>query len=163
MVAACTPECLDLKNSIPRAGFYEYEGDPNKTISLPSITIYGIDAPGDSALMRNSSAKLIYLPLRLNVNECKYVFHYSYDGYNDDAHNDTLELSYTPLPQFISHECGALYFFKIDKVSHTTHLLRAEEHRDTVTNVDIEYLKLFFFDPTSETETDTGTEAGTDA
>lgn len=159
IVGGCTPECLDLKNSIPRAGFYDYDATTETALTLPSVTIYGIGAPGDSALLRNTSAKLVYLPLRLNVNECRYVIHYSYGGYNDDASNDTVSLAYTPLPQFVSHECGALYFFKLDEVTHTNHLLRNVTHSDTVKNIDVEYLQFFFHDPTANTDTEADPDA----
>ncbi len=61
-------ECFENKNSLPLAGFYS-SGDDPKTISLDSISIYGVGVPGDSILQDSvRGLSQSYLPFRIDEN-----------------------------------------------------------------------------------------------
>ena len=128
--------CTGNGSAIPLAGFYN--GD--KQVSIASLTVYGIGAPNDSVIIDKTSASSVYLPLRLSTNSCKYVFNYNTEG----LLNDTLSLSYDATPYFESHECGAMYRFKITSMEHTTHSIDSVRIPEPViTNADVVSIKIY--------------------
>lgn len=137
-------DCLDLRSSIPQAGFY---ASYNKTlISLDSLSIGGVNAPNDSLLLRSGTpASGLYLPLRSAVPSTSFYIHYGYPGLSSDEFNDTLTLTYTSIPYFVSQECGAMYRYRIDRIDYTRHLIDSIGCRDSlITNVDTEWLQIYF-------------------
>ncbi|MBO4721687.1 MAG: hypothetical protein J5629_02010 [Muribaculaceae bacterium] len=128
--------CIGNGSAIPLAGFYN--GD--KQITINSLTVYGIGAPNDSVIINKTSAKSVYLPLRLSTNSCKYVFNYN----TEDMPNDTLTLGYDAIPYFQSHECGAMYKFKITSLEHTTHAIDSVLIPEPmITNADVVSIKIY--------------------
>lgn len=114
---ACTDDgCSENTNSVPQAGFYE-SGSRNKQISLTKLTVRGIGAPGDSAIIDMQTVNSVYLPLRLSTGKSQFVFDY----YGDSLVNDTLTLSYKAVPYFVSKECGAMYNFEVSGMECTNH------------------------------------------
>ena len=128
--------CIGNGSSIPLAGFY----NSGKQITINSLTVYGIGAPNDSVIIDKTSAKSVYLPLRLSTNSCKYVFNYN----TEDMTNDTLTLGYDAIPYFQSHECGAMYKFKITSLEHTTHAIDSVLIPEPmITNADVISIKIY--------------------
>lgn len=97
--------CSGNSSGIPLAAFMQ--GSSKVTIS--NLTVYGIGAPNDSAIIRNTSANQVYMPLRITDTSCRYVLDYN----DDDVANDTITFNYDVIPYFESHECGAMYNFNI--------------------------------------------------
>ena len=66
-LAACnTSGCTENQNSIPLAGFYSSATEAQ--VSLDSVGVYGVGAPGDSLLLSpGTSASQIYLPLNASA------------------------------------------------------------------------------------------------
>jgi len=143
-VSCNTSGCTDNQNSLPLAGFYSNEtGQP---ISLDSIGIHGIGAPGDSMLVTpGRSVTQVYLPLRSQQDSTAYCFSYRGPGLNDPALNDTITMVYSSWPYFSGEECGAAYRYNINILEHTSHLIDsiALTSRE-VTNVDREIIKIYF-------------------
>ena len=128
--------CIGNGSSIPLAGFY----NSGKQITINSLTVYGIGAPNDSVIIDKTSAKSVYLPLRLTTSNCKYVFNYN----TEDMTNDTLTLGYDAIPYFQSHECGAMYKFKITSLEHTTHAIDSVLIPEPmITNADVISIKIY--------------------
>ncbi len=77
IAGACTnDECYENKNSLPLAGFYSSDSHP-ASISLDSISIIGIGAPGDSVLHDSvSGLSQSYLPFRIDQGETVYEIKY---------------------------------------------------------------------------------------
>lgn len=145
-LASCaTNECYDNKNSLPLAGFYSSEKTP-QAVSLDSVTIYGIGAPGDSILhdsVRNLTET--YLPFRIDQGQTQYVIKYLGGVAGFFRVGDTITFNYDIVPWFVSAACGAVYNYRITSIE-TTHFAI-----DSVTcplgvidNVDIENIKIYF-------------------
>lgn len=139
-----TSGCTDLQSSIPLAGFYSSASQ--QAISVNNLEIYGVGAPGDSILYSGGTAlREVYLPLRSDFASTSFCFHYTQEGLDDDALNDTITFHYTSEPYFASEECGAMYRYTITRLSYTQHLIDSVAVTDSlVTNTDIERLKIYF-------------------
>lgn len=136
-------ECFDNQSTIPLAGFYSMQ--TKSKVTVDSLTVYGVDVPGDSILLDNGSASSLYMPMPLSGDNVNYVFHYNSKALNYIELNDTLTISYNSYPQFVSNECGAIYKYDITDFNYTTHLI------DSIAlptmefnNVDIEVIKIYF-------------------
>lgn len=145
-LASCaTSECYDNRNSLPRAGFYSSDSIP-QAVSLDSVSIYGIGAPGDSVLhdsVRNLTET--YLPFRIDQDRTQYVIKYL-GGVAGFFHlGDTITFNYDIEPWFVSSACGVVYNYRIKSIE-TTHFAI-----DSVTcplgvinNVDGENIRIYF-------------------
>ena len=136
--------CTDNQNSLPLAGFYSSAtGDE---ITLKGIDVGGVGAWNDS-LLYNSTQQVseVYLPFRSTSHETSFYFHYTQDGLDDDAFNDTLSFEYGSTPHFASEYCGVIYRYNITKMSYTTHLIDSVIVVDSlITNIDKQRLKIYF-------------------
>lgn len=139
-----TSGCTDNMSSLPLAGFYEYRD--KKPVTLDSLAIHGIGAPGDSLLLAiGKPASLVYLPLRSDQAMTQYCIAYGWRAVADKAMNDTITMVYTAMPYFASEECGAAYRYRLHQVDYTRHMLDSIGVVDSlITNIDRERLQLFF-------------------
>ena len=143
--AACSSSgCLDNGSSIPLAGFYD--SATGKGVSLSSITVHGVDAPADSALIRpGTAASQLYLPMHAGHPSTTWVLEYADEPIASPEYNDTITLAYESIPYFASEDCGAMYCYRVNSVKHTTHLVDSVVMVDSlITNVDIERIKIYF-------------------
>ncbi len=136
-IASCNNDnCSGNGSAIPLAGFYN--GD--KQVSIASLTVYGIGALNDSVIIDKTSASSVYLPLRLSSTNCQFVFNYN----TEDVKNDTLTLGYDAIPYFESHECGAMYNFRISSMEHTSNVIDSVKIPDPmITNADVVSIKIY--------------------
>lgn len=145
ILAACNSAgCLDNGSTLPLAGFYS--SSTAKAISIDSLQIQGLDAPGDSLLLKPSKGvSQVYMPLRAQVPSTTWVFSYKQGALNNPAYNDTLVFTYQTIPYFASEECGAMYIYRIESLTHTTHLIDSILLTDSLfTNVEAERIKIYF-------------------
>jgi len=127
--------CLGNSSGIPLAAFYS---DGN-AVTVSNLTVYGIGAPNDSVIIDNTSASQVYMPFRLSTNSCQYVLNYNTEGID----NDTITFNYEAIPYFESHECGAMYNFKITSTSHTTNAIDSITiPNPMITNDDVVSIKI---------------------
>ena len=117
--AACNNDsCYDNGSSLPLASFYM----GNTQQSIYGLSIMGIGVPGDSLLADAQALKEAYLPLRANATSTSYAVWRMFTAGTDELTvRDTITLNYKAVPYFHSAECGAMYNFDINQVSHTTH------------------------------------------
>ncbi len=144
MLCGCnTSGCTDNQSSLPLAGFYSSSGS---AISVNMLDVSGVGAPGDSLLyVSGTSLSNVYLPLRSDAEVTSFCFHYTQEGLDDPAFNDTITMRYTSRPYFASEECGAMLNYHINELTHTSHLIQSVELVDPeITNVDIERIKIYF-------------------
>ncbi|MBR5639238.1 MAG: hypothetical protein IKW83_05680 [Muribaculaceae bacterium] len=128
--------CIGNSTGIPLAGFYNNDN----AVTISNLTVYGIGAPNDSVIIDKTSASSVYMPLRLSTNSCKYVLNYNTEGVD----NDTITLGYDAIPYFESHECGAMYNFKITSMEHTSHAIDSVRIPDPmITNADVVSIKIY--------------------
>ena len=135
-VACSNDNCVGNSTGIPLAAFYH----ENTSVTLNGITVYGIGAPNDSAIIRESNASQVYMPFRIGTGNCQYVLDYNIDG----TANDTLTFEYDAIPYFESLECGAMYNFKINNYSHTPNAIDSVIINDPmITNADVVSIKIY--------------------
>lgn len=146
MVASCSnSECYDNQNSLPLAGFYSSSENPQQ-ISIDSLTILGVGAPGDSILqdsVRNLSQ--VYLPFRIDQGSTTYQIYYL-AGLPGFYHMyDEITFNYDIVPRFVSTACGAVYYYKITSIE-TTHTFidSVTCPLGEITNANIENLRIYF-------------------
>lgn len=139
-----TAGCTDNRNSLPLAGFYGYPS--LERISLDSVAVGGVGAPGDSLLNEPGKAtSTVYLPLRATRQSTSFYLRYLNKALDHPSLTDTITLGYDAEPQFVSEECGAMYIYHITEMRHTSHLIDSVSVTDsTITNLDIERIQIFF-------------------
>lgn len=121
VLTACGDDsCYDNGSSLPLARFYT--SGTSTTVTVLNLTMRGIDAPGDSILIDNSSVSECYLPLRATVGTTQYELSYG-DDEGETLLADTITFSYRPVPYFASHECGAMYNFEMSSLTSTHHVI----------------------------------------
>lgn len=143
-LSACgNSECYDNQSTLPLAGFYSMQ--TKSKITVDSLTVYAVGAPGDTLLIDNSRGEKLYMPFPLSGNSTTYVFHYNQKGLNFIELNDSITFNYEGYPQFVSNECGVIYKYKVKDFSYTKHLI------DSVAipimefnNKDIENIQIYF-------------------
>lgn len=136
--------CTDNQNSIPLAGFYSMS--TGQSIRPDSIAIHGVGAPGDSLLLNPTSPSAqVYLPLRSTRTETSFCIRYCQRALDFVELNDTITFAYTSIPFFASEECGAMYHYRITRLTHTSHLIDSVGLSDSlVTNVERETVQIYF-------------------
>lgn len=144
VVACNTTGCMENQSSIPLAGLYS--ATDSSAIALRDISVGGVGAPSDSLIYSSGTTLTsVYLPLRANKNSTSFFFHYAQEGIDSDAYNDTITIDYESVPKFVSEECGAMYFYRVRGVAHTTHLIQGVEVTDSlISNFDTERLRIYF-------------------
>ena len=146
VVSACSnSECYDNKNSLPLAGFYSSTVSP-KAISLDSISILGIGAPGDSVLQDSvRSLSEVYLPFRIDQNSTTYQIRYLGGTAGLLKIMDEITFNYDIVPMFVSSACGAVYYYKMKSIEHTENFIDSVVcPTGEITNANIENLKIYF-------------------
>lgn len=142
-------ECYDNHSALPLAAFYNYA--TMKAVSVNGLEIYGVGAPGDSILYKAQTLGEAYLPFRLWEDTTTYVF--AYRGFVPDSIAtefpelvpcDTLTFVYTPKEWFVSPACGAMLFFDMDTVIHTSFLIDFVSWNKVITNENVSNIKIFF-------------------
>lgn len=144
-IAACSSSgCLDNGSAIPLAGFYD--SATGKGVSLSTISVHGVGAPADSALIRpGNSASQLYLPMHAGHPSTTWVIEYADEAIASPEYNDTVTFAYESIPYFASEDCGAMYCYRVNRLEHTTHLVDSVVMVDSlITNVDIERIKIYF-------------------
>lgn len=142
--ACSTDGCTGLRSAIPKAEFYS--STTAKVISLDSLQISGVGAPGDSILMTaGTSASSVYLPFRSQQDATSWCLSYKWRDTDDPRLNDTVTFHYSSQPYFASAECGAMYRYTVHKVDYTTHLLDSVVMVDSlITNIDVSQIRFYF-------------------
>ncbi|MDE6323978.1 MAG: hypothetical protein K2L85_07615 [Paramuribaculum sp.] len=137
-----TSGCTDNQSALPLAGYYS--SSSGAEISVADMTVSGQGAPGDSALYGPSETRSeVYLPFRSDADRTVWLFTYAPDGSNPVT--DRIEFTYTSEPYFASEECGAMYFYRITSMTHSTNLIDSVVITDSlITNVNNQRIKIYF-------------------
>lgn len=116
IIVSCDSTCDDNRNTLPLAGFYAMVEGKMQSVSVDSLQIVGLGAPGDSILSdMHSMASTVHLPFRIDQDETAYDFIARKDK-NTSIH-DKVIFRYSRVPQFVSQECGVSYRFNINQIS----------------------------------------------
>ena len=115
--ASCSDDsCSDNGSSLPLASFYVGNNQQN----ISRLSIMGIGVPGDSLLADGASINEAYLPLRASTTTTSYAL-WRTSADSTVTVRDTVTLTYQPIEYFHSIECGTMYNFEIQRISHTAH------------------------------------------
>lgn len=152
MLTGCSGnECYENHSALPLASFYS--ASTLQQVSVQGLEIYGIGAPGDSILYTPQNLSQAYLPFRLWQDSTSYVFSYvglvSADGEDMQdvtVPSDTVTFRYKAKEWFVSPACGAMYFYDMEDVSHTSHLIDSISCNEMITNENVTNIKIFFRD-----------------
>lgn len=119
LLAGCAnKECYDNQNTLPLAQFFSMQ--TRRQLQLSSTTVYGVGAPHDTLIADSATLQQVYLPLRPDAPATSFVFRY--EGGEAPA-ADTLTFRYRAQPWFASEQCGVVYYYHIDGIEHTRHLI----------------------------------------
>lgn len=143
--------CMDNRSSIPFAQFYQ-NGDLRSTISVDSLTIFGIGQKNDSLIADSvRSLSSVSLPFRNDDTITQFVLQYNYAWNKNRESNDTLTFIYRPYVYFASVDCGVMFNYTLKEGLYTRHILDSVIIvTSEITNQNIENIKLVF--PAEENE-----------
>lgn len=143
--AACDNNgCEDNQSSLPLAGFYSSQ--TKTAVSIDSLTVYGIGAPGDSMIVETSSSiTQVYLPFDIDASSSRFVIRYDRKELAAAHLADTITIAYKSRPYFHSKECGAMYVFDVEDYSSSTHLIDSVRiPAATIDNTNKENIRIYF-------------------
>ena len=147
LFAGCaTEECYDNKNALPYAGFYGVMEGKMEGLSIDSVMVYGLGAPGDSILSDGKKRiSNLYLPFRIDKDTTAYVFRLINRSLGNYIVSDTVKFVYDLEPVFVSAACGVSYRYKIKEISNSGILIDSVIcPGNVITNADRENLKIYF-------------------
>lgn len=139
-----TSGCTELHSSIPLAAFYRAGSET--AISVDSVQIHGVGAPGDSVLLAAGTvAAQVYLPMRSSQQTTSWCFTYKSRELLARGVTDTLTFDYTSEPYLASDECGAMYRYRINGVHYTENVIDSVSVPEPlITNNDAVSVRIFF-------------------
>lgn len=143
MTQSCnTSGCTDNQSALPLAGYYS--SSSGAEISVADMSVRGEGAPGDSVLYGPGETRSeVYLPFRSNTDRTSWIFTYEPD--ETTSVSDRIDFTYTSTPHFASEECGAMYFYRITSVAHTSNLIDSVVVTDSlITNVNERRIRIYF-------------------
>lgn len=145
-ITSCnTDGCTENRSALPLMGFYTSPG--NKPLTLDSIDLGGVGAPHDSLLVKaRTKVQKLYLPFRSTSPSTSFFIHYAYpaQGLDNPLFNDTITFHYSAEPYFASEECGAMYNYRIRRVTFTRHLIDSIGITDSlINNYDSERIRVY--------------------
>ncbi len=146
VLMGCTGSgCIENRSSVPLAQFYSYD-EQHTSLSIDSISIYGIGQPTDSLLLDSAvGVTQLYLPLRFTQNTTQYVIRYEQEVLAHPRYNDTLTFVYQSYPYFESIDCGAMYNFTIESCQYTRNVLDSVAVvKSEITNDNSENVRIFY-------------------
>lgn len=142
--AACKDEderdpCFEPKNIYLNAGAYKADTVIRDT-ALPNLILGPVDSARFLDFDANSRKFLLFLsPLS---DSCRYYLQPD----SGASLKDTLTFSYTRRLEFLSNACGYTYFFNLQQVRHTRHLIDSVRinNFDITNNASTEHLRVYF-------------------
>lgn len=146
VIGGCsTSECFDNQNSLPLAGFYSSQENP-VAISIDSISILGVGAPGDSVLQDSvRTLSEVYLPFRIDQPSTTYQIRYLWGLPGFYRIYDEITFNYDIVPMFVSTACGTVYYYKMNSIDYTTNFIDSVVcPSGEITNIASENLKIYF-------------------
>lgn len=145
LVGCNTSGCSDNHSALPLLGFYR--STTHASLTLDSLAIGGVGAPGDSLLVHpGENVTQLYLPFRQDASVTSFYIRYAYasQGLDRPELNDTVTFHYSASPYFASEECGAMYQYRVHRVDYTRHLIDSVAVTDSmVTNIERERFQIY--------------------
>lgn len=148
-----TSGCTENQNSLPLAGFYiDTDSTGVRAVTVDSLEVGGVGAPNDSLLVNaKKPVSIVYLPFRSSTDKSSFYFNIVSSQSTTPVVTDTVTFGYTSTPYFASEDCGAVFYYHIDRLSYTRHFIDSIAITDSlITNVDAERIRIFLRTTQSE-------------
>lgn len=142
LLSGCSSDgCLNNQSALPLAAFYSSAS--GNTVSVSGVEIRGVGAPGDSVLVKPTQRiSTVYLPMRSDRQSTEWEFTFTVSEVL--AISDNITFDYTSIPYFASEECGAMYYYHIDRVGYTTSVIDSVVVTDSlITNYDMTRIRIY--------------------
>lgn len=141
VLTGCAGECTENRAALPLAAFY-VGGDTTQKATVDSLSVRGIGAPGDSVLFEGT-ADNVYLPFRIDADTTRYIF--ASARKEPLARPDTVSFIYERILRLSTPECGASYYYRIDRITNTGTMIDSVVcPQGYVDNANIENLRIYF-------------------
>lgn len=137
VLIGCTSDgCEHNRNSIPLAGFYDYETKAALTVS--GLSVSGVGAPNDSLLLDPArSSHQVYLPFRGSQSEASFIF-------SSGGIGDIVTFKYESIPYFDGEDCGVMWRYTITDFEHQGFIIDSISVTDAeITNIERERIMIF--------------------
>lgn len=143
LTAGCvSKDCYDNQTTLPRAAFFSMQ--THSSVSIDSLSIRGIGAPGDSLLVDTTMAEQTNLPLRYDASSTAFLFDYLQAG---APAPDSVTFYYKAQPWFVSEACGVVYYYHIDSIKYTHNFIDSVAVPGMlITNADRTNIEIYFKD-----------------
>lgn len=139
--SGCAGECAENRAALPLAGFY-VGGDPAQKATVDSLSVRGIGAPGDSVLF-DGTADNVYLPFRIDRDTTRYIF--TSTRRRPLGRPDTVTFIYERILRLSSPECGASYYYRIEKTDNPGTIIDSVVcPQGYIDNANVENLRIYF-------------------
>ena len=127
------------------AGFFSSTDTP-EAITIDSLTIFGLGAPGDSILHDSvRSLDESYLPFRIDTPETTFVIRYLQGDLGRYHIADTITFRYDICPNFVSAACGVVYDYRMTEITTTHNVIDSVTcPSGIITNEDSQNLRIYF-------------------
>ena len=149
LLIGCNSEgCLNNQSALPLAAFYSSASD--KAVSVRGLKIRGVGAPNDSLIVSGTgSVSTVYLPMRSDYPSTEWELILPLT--DSTSVSDFITFEYTSQPHFASEECGAMYFYHIDRVSWSGVFVDSVVVLDSlITNYDMTRIRIYLHDEENE-------------
>ena len=115
-------------------------------MSIDSLEIVGVDAPGNEILSPAKVAKKqVYLPMRSTATTTEWQFIYKQRHLAQNGIDDVVSFTYESIPYFASEECGASYRYRVTGIDYSTHVIDSVVMPDSlITNADKVSILIYF-------------------
>jgi hypothetical protein len=136
MISCTAGSCLDETESRVKATFYsDSTGQP---LTPDSVTLYGITMDTLKIYDKTEKLKSAEFPLFAARPECKFVIRIN-------GTDDTIEFRYTSYPHIISKECGYTFYYDLDTVIHSFHIIKSiSVDKKNITTLNEENMRIFY-------------------
>lgn len=148
LLGCSSSECYDNHSALPLANFFS--ATTRQKVAIQKLEIYGVGAPNDSILYTPQTLQEAYLPFRIWQDTTQYVFMYAALVTDSIAVNfpervprDTITFTYKSKEWFVSPACGAMYFFEMERVEHTSLLIDSIAYNKVITNENASNIQIF--------------------
>ncbi len=134
---SCTlKSCFDVTESKVKSTFYSIQS--GKALSPDSLTLYGMNK--DTSKIYHNLLKAVNAEFPLFATDTSVKFIIGINGIYD-----SLEFRYKSYLHLISKECGYTYYFNLDTVIHTAHIIDSVSIlKNTITNKSGENMRIYY-------------------
>lgn len=124
VVGCSSNECLDNQNSLPVASFWSSDASPRQ-VAVDSLYVTAVGAPGDALVTDSTLTPIsqLYLPFDIDKPQTSFRFEYQQKALKEAGITDVVTFHYDAEPHFASIACGAVIYYKITDITHSSNLI----------------------------------------